>query len=74
MREPAYKIKSAITAVVVGASRERLECLNSGCVLVPISEANSAGMIHAICEGRVVRVFARDVDERCEAVKAASPA
>jgi hypothetical protein len=69
---PAYRIKASLTAVILRGTHERLQSLNSGTLLIPLSEPNGAGMIEARCEGCLVRVFERDLFERSEPVELAA--
>jgi len=70
MPAPAYRITSSTTVVVRQGTRETLQTLEPGSVLVPASATDAAGMIEAACDGDQVRIFARDLDERSERVEA----
>jgi len=37
--------------------------------VIPTSASDPAGMIEATCDGKQVRLFARDLDERSERIK-----
>jgi hypothetical protein len=60
----AYRLTDPVMAVVCKDDRERLECLNPGAILITTSQADSAGMIQASCEGLTVLIFRRDIEER----------
>ena len=66
---PAYRIKSSLTAVILRGTSERFQCLNSGAILIALSQPNAAGMIEARCEGTLVRVFKRDLSEQSERIE-----
>ena len=66
----SYRITSSITAVICEGIRERLQTLHPGSIVIPTSATDPAGMIEATCDGKHVRVFARDLDERSERIKA----
>ena len=71
MAVPAYRITAATTVVVCEGNSERLKALDAGSIVIPTSAPDSAGLIDAICDGNSVRIFARDLDEKSEAVEAA---
>jgi hypothetical protein len=62
----AYRVKTSMVAMVPLGSRERLQSLDSGSVVVPISEISAAGMVEMMHDGIVIRVFERDLFERSE--------
>lgn len=65
MPTAAYQIIRSTTVIVRQGTHERLQTLDAGAILIPIStEDDPAGMIEATCDGNVVRVFARDLEER----------
>src|ERR1700730_16842884 len=70
MPTPAYRLISSTTVVVRRATRETLQTLDPGSILIPTSATDVAGMIEATCDGDRVRIFARDLDERSERVEA----
>ena len=69
MTTSAYRIKNAITALILRGDRERLHCLKVGDLLVPTSGPNSAGMIMARFAQETVQVFERDLEEGCELIE-----
>jgi hypothetical protein len=70
MPASAYRITSSTTVVLRQGTRELLQTLDPGSVLIPTSATDPAGMIEATCDGDRVRIFARDLDERSEPVEA----
>ena len=69
MLASAYRIKTSMIAIVPVGSCERLLPLTSGSVVIPIAGVSRPGMIDVIHEGRVIRVFERDLSERSEPVE-----
>jgi hypothetical protein len=65
-----YRVKTPMVAVILRETKERLECLDSGSLVIPTSDVDSAGMLTAQCDGTFVRVFQRDLFERTEPVEA----
>jgi hypothetical protein len=65
----AYRITRSITGVFCLGTRERLQTINRGSIVIPTSTTDAARMIEATCEGERVRVFARDLEERSERVE-----
>ena len=65
----SYRITSSLTAVIFQGTRERLQTLNPGSIVIPTSVTDAAGMIEATCDGIRVRLFARDLEERSERIK-----
>ena len=66
MLASAYRVKASMVAMVPIGSRERLQSLGSGSVVVPISEISAAGMVEVLHDGNLIRVFERDLFERSE--------
>ena len=68
-----YRLIRSIIVVVYDDLHETLQTLNRGSVIV-ISSADQdySGMIEATFEGRRVRLFARDLEERGERIEAES--
>lgn len=64
---PAFKLKSVITVVVRDVDRFRLVRLLPGSVFYATgSKPDPNGMIDGTCDGEVVMLFARDLEERAE--------
>ena len=66
----SYRITSWLTAVICQETRERLQTLNPGSIVILTSATDAAGMIEATCDGERVRIFARDLAERSEPIPA----
>jgi len=64
----SYRITSSLTAVICQGTRERLQTLNPGSIVIPTSATDGAGMMEATCNGDRLRIFARDLDERSERI------
>ena len=73
MLASAYRVKTSMVAMVPNGSRERLQSLGSGSVVVPISEISVAGMVEVLHDGTLIRVFERDLFERSEPFEASAP-
>ena len=70
MPASAYRTTQSLTAVIYEGSRERLQTIHPGSLLISTSSIDDpAKMIEATCEGKRVRVFARDLDERSERIE-----
>lgn len=69
MPTSAYRITRSTTVVVRQGTQERLQTLEPGSILIPMSATDRAGMVEAMCGGRPVRIFARDLDEKSEPVE-----
>jgi hypothetical protein len=66
----AHRITRSITAVICQGAQETLRTIDPGSLLISASPIDTAGMIEAKCEGKRVRVFARDLAVRSERIKA----
>jgi hypothetical protein len=69
MVTPAYRLTNSITVDIQCC--HRLIELPAGSIIYPSSVAPDAnGMIDGICNGDVVMVFSRDLEERAEPIYA----
>jgi len=66
----SYRVTSSLTVVICQGTRERLQTLDPGSIVIPTSAPDAAKMIEATCNGERVRIFARDLDERSERIEA----
>jgi len=67
-RLPGHRITFSMTVVFCQQSRERIGTLGPGVILIPISDVDRRGMLHATYDGHVVRVFQRDLVEKCQPI------
>jgi hypothetical protein len=75
MAESVYRLDSPKTVVVKEANRHRLTELPAGSVFnAKCPKPDHNGMIDGTCNGVVVFMFSRDLDERAGAVTPKSPA
>jgi hypothetical protein len=69
MVTPAYRLTNSITVDI--QCRHRLIELPAGSIIYPSSVGPDAnGMVDGICNGDVVMVFSRDLEERAEPIYA----
>ena len=66
MTTNAHRLTHSVMAVVFCGQRPRLESLPAGSILVLNTSEDEAGMIEATCEGKLVIVFRRDLDQWSE--------
>jgi hypothetical protein len=64
-----YRTTRSITAVIFQGSRERLRTIDPGSLLTSTCITDAVGMIEATCDGKRVRIFARDLAERSKRIK-----
>ena len=65
---PSYRIIDPLTALLCKDSREHIGMLGRGVIVITLSTVDRAGLIEAACDGRVVRIFERDLLERSERI------
>ena len=68
-RLPGHQITSSMTVVFYQQSRERIRTLGPGVILIPISDVDRRGMLHATYDGHLVRVFQRDLTEKSQPIE-----
>ena len=72
MLSVTYRFKVPIAVVIRDARGYRLRELPAGSLFLPAgSRPDPSGMIDGTCNGDVVLIFARDLDERAERISSA---